>query len=131
MSAARPTQLAAACRNQAWFPILASFRTDGSNCRIYLSKLLYSAQSLVVRHSKVARRNPQQSFSRGSQPTCHSGEQSRQLVVSLNRLSVGRQRNYAEKTVWLLSRLLFVYPRDQCNAATSRTLVNPAVIYIL
>ena len=33
-------------------------------------------------------------------------------------------------SVWLLSRLLFVYPRDLHNAATSWTLVNPAVIYI-
>ena len=47
-------------------------------------------------------------------------------LVLLNRL-----RNYAERTVWLLSRLLFVYPRDLYNAATSRTLVNPAVISIL
>ena len=41
------------------------------------------------------------------------------IVVSLNRLP-----NYAEKTVWLLSRLLFVYSRDLYIAATTRTLRN-------
>ena len=46
----------------------------------------------------------------------------------LTRPSSRRSSDYAEKTVWLLSRLLFVYPRDLYNAATSRTLVNPAVI---
>ena len=46
--------------------------------------------------------------------------------ISEGRMSVpttvGRLRNCAEKTVWLLIRLLFVYPRDLYNAATSRTL---------
>ena len=42
--------------------------------------------------------------------------------------TVGRLRNNANKTVWLLSRLLFVYPRDLHNAATSRTL--PQFIFL-
>ena len=36
--------------------------------------------------------------------------------------TVGRLRNYAEKTVWSHLWLLFVYLRDLYNAATSRTL---------
>ena len=51
-------------------------------------------------------------------------------IVSLNRLSVGCGTTPRRHAVWLLSRLLFVYPCDLYNAATSRTLVNPAVISI-
>ena len=53
-------------------------------------------------------------------------------VVSLNRLSVGCGTTPRRQSGYLLRRrLLFVYPRDLYNAATSRTLVNPAVIYII
>ena len=41
---------------------------------------------------------------------------------SLAQPTVGWLRNYAEKTVWLLTRLLFVYPRDLYNATNSQTL---------
>ena len=53
---------------------------------------------------------------------------SREVIVigkcsgNLAEPTVGRLRNYAEKIVWLLTRLLFVYPRDLYSAATSRTL---------
>ena len=47
--------------------------------------------------------------------------------VSLAKPTVGRLRNYAEKTVWSVCRHLNIYPRDLYNTATSRKLVNPAV----
>ena len=81
---------------------LAPLRPDRSNCRIYLSKSLYSAQSSVVRHSKVARRNHQQSFSRASQPTCHSLRRAAWPlaattayggVLVVNALSLARRRH--------------------------------------
>ena len=62
-------------------------------------------------------------FSAKSRSRARVGQAALIVLVSL--------RNYAEKTGWLLSRYLFVYPRDLYNAATSRTLINPAIIYIL
>ena len=53
------------------------------------------------------------------------------LATSLAKSTVGRVRYYAEKTVWLLCRLLNIVRVGLNNAASSRILVNPAVIAVL
>ena len=60
----------------------------------------------------------------------HTGIRTTNVLVTLNRQSVDCGTTPRRHAVWWVCRLFNVYPRDLYNAATSRTLVNPAVIPI-